>query len=144
MVDESYIVDTSVIVRWFLKQAGWQAARRYREAYLQGRIGMETVECARYELPHVLRSRGLLQRLMTVEEYVAAVRIIDDWGIPAGPLDAGALESSARLAVSRNLRFFDAVFVDRSLSTGFPLLTADVKLANAVDGLVEVEIVADT
>lgn len=143
-VESEYVVDTSVFVRWFLRQTGWQQARTYRNDYISGEIGLHTMECARFELPHVLRTKGLLAGKLTAEEFWAAVRMIDDLGIAVEPMSVDTLEQAAQLAVEANLRFFDAVFLHRSLASGLMLLTADLALAHSAERLaVDVKLVTD-
>ena len=141
---DAYIVDTSVLVRWFLGQAGWQTARKYRDDFLDGTLSLQTVECARFELPWALRKKGLIPGQLTIEEYIAAVRVIDDWSIHVEPFDVDDIEQSAVLSAEHNMTFFDATFVFRALVTGVPLLTADARLAHAAEGLVEVRLISDT
>jgi len=133
---ESFVVDTSVLVRWFLAQAGWEHARKIRDSYLTGQTLLETVECARFEMPWVLRKHGLLRGYLTKEQYLAAARSIDDLGIRVIYTDADAVQRAAELSADRVISFFDAVFVLRSLETGNPLLTADRRLARSVSDLV--------
>jgi predicted nucleic acid-binding protein len=131
---DGYVVDTSVIVRWFIAQPGWEHARKIREGFLAGDLSLETVECARFEVPHVLRKHGLLRDQMTRDGYLTACRAIDDLGVTVVYTDADAVEEAAALAADRRISFFDAVFVARALHSSVPLLTADMRLARAVDG----------
>jgi predicted nucleic acid-binding protein len=139
---DSYIVDTGVLARWFLKQDGWQQARKYRDGFVAEAISLETTWCARFELPHVLRLRGLVPGHLSEELYRAGSRIIDDLGIHVETMSADEVEQCAILSARNNITFFDAVFVFRSLVTGLPLLTTDVRLAHAAQHLVEFLLVA--
>jgi predicted nucleic acid-binding protein len=104
---------------------------------------LETVECARFELSHVLRKKGVLENKLTLDEYRSAVRIIDDFGIRVEPLDVDMLEDCAVLSIRENVAFFDSVFLYRSIVTDLPLLTADGRLANIASRLnVDVVVVA--
>lgn len=144
MASNGYIIDTSVLVRWFLRQSGWQKAQEYRDQFIAGQISLETVECARFELPHVLRKKGVIQGKLTPDEYRAAVRVIDDLGIHVEPLDVDTLEDCAVLALRQQVQFFDSVFLHRAMVTDLPLLTADGPLATIATRLdVDVVIVAD-
>ena len=133
MAGDVFTTDTSIFVRWFLKQDGWEIAQTYRDRFAAGKIGLQTVECARFELPHVLRTKGVLGGKMTKEEYRAAVRVIDDWDIEVAPFAADDLEACADLALLHNVRFFDAVFLHRAAVTDTVLLTADLPLANVAE-----------
>lgn len=145
MAPDRYLTDTGVFVRWFLKQPGWQEAQRLRDRYLAGDVALEKTECARLELPHVLRKKGLLTAKLTEDDYRAAVRIIDDFEIPVEPLTADMIEASAVLAVKHNLRFFDAVFLQRAASASLTLLTTDQPLGRVAERAgVGVELIGKT
>lgn len=130
-----YLVDTSVFVRWYLQQIGYKEALDVRAAYGAGATQLETVDFVRFELGHVLRSQGLLKDRLTADEYVMAVRSIDDAGIHVHVTTADVLEQAADLAASRMLRFFDALLVAWSIELGMTVLTVDQKLCNAVAGI---------
>ncbi|MGH3697839.1 MAG: type II toxin-antitoxin system VapC family toxin [Pseudonocardiaceae bacterium] len=140
LVADCFVVDTSVFLRWYVPQIGFEHAREVRQDFLAGAVALETVDSTRFELGHVLRTKGLLKGHLSVAQYRAAVRSIDDLGITIHGTDADALERAGELATRCMLRFFDAVFVDRALQRGMPLLTSDRKLANAVGTVAPVEI----
>lgn len=137
---DRFVVDTSVFLRWHVRQIGFEHAREVRQDFLSGAVELETVDSMRFELGHVLRNKGLLPGLLTAAQYRAAVRSIDDLGVTIHTTDADALERAGTLATRYMLRFFDAVFVDRALQRGMPLLTSDRKLVNAVGNIASVEI----
>lgn len=58
------------------------------------------------------------------------VGALDDLGVVVHVSDADSLELAAKLAVKRNLGFFDAVVAERALRAGLPLLTTDKGLCN--------------
>jgi predicted nucleic acid-binding protein len=140
VASSGYVIDTSVLVRWFLRQSGWKKAQKYRDDFIAGMISLETVECARFELPHVLRKKGVLEGKLTRDEYRAAVRVIDDLGIHVEPLSVDAIEDCAVLSLRQNMQFFDSVFLHRAIATDLPLLTADRPLAN-IASLLDVDVV---
>lgn len=139
-VADRFVVDTSVFLRWYVPQIGFEHAREVRQDFLTGAIDLETVDSTRFELGHVLRTKGLLKGHLTTAQYRAAVRSIDDLDITIHRTDADALERAGELATRYTLRFFDAVLVDRTLQRGMPLLTSDRKLANAVGVVAPIEI----
>lgn len=140
MPEERYLVDTGVFLRWFVPQVGWEHAREFRADYLAGTIALETVDSVRIELAHVLRAKGLLLSRLSRDQYVDAVRVVDDLHIAIHTTDADALARAAALAADRSLRFFDAVLVDRAVVEGLPLLTSDKRLVHAARGLLPTEL----
>jgi predicted nucleic acid-binding protein len=129
-----------VVVRWYVDQDGFAHARRVLDEFLRGDVHLETTDALRIELAHVLRTKGLLKGLLGRAEYLDAVRFVDDAGITVHWTSAERLERSAALAADRNLRFFDALFVDRAIERGLPLLTGDAKLCRAVGGMLSTEL----
>lgn len=140
MTEGAYVVDTGVFVRWYVDQDGYQHARDVRDAFVDGAVRLSTTDLARIEVADVLRRKGLLPGRLDVDQYLGAVRTIDDLGVAVRDTDPGVLASAAALAAHRQLRVFDALFVDLALRTGHTLLTADARLARAVGGLVSTEV----
>jgi predicted nucleic acid-binding protein len=139
-VADAYFVDTSVFVRWYIEQIGFEHALDVHKDFMGGRVILETVDCVRFELAHVLNKMGYREGKLDREDYLAAVRSLDDMGIVVHVTDVDALERAAALAAGRRLRFFDALIIDRSLERGLPLLTSDKKLCNAVAGFARTEL----
>ncbi|MGH8575048.1 MAG: type II toxin-antitoxin system VapC family toxin, partial [Gammaproteobacteria bacterium] len=119
---DRFVVDTSVFLRWYVPQIGFEHAREVRRDFLTGAVALETVDSTRFELGHVLGTKGLLKGHLSAAQYRAAVRSIDDLGITIHGTDADALERAGVLTTQCNLRFFDALLVDRTLQRGMPLL----------------------
>jgi predicted nucleic acid-binding protein len=139
-VVDTYLVDTNVIVRWYIEQVGFEHARRVQRAFLGGAVELHTVDFVRIELAEVLRKRGLLNGRLTHMQYLAAVRDVDELGVVVHRTDAEALERAADLAERRTLRVYDALVTDRAIQLGMPLLTGDAKLCSAVGGMLSTEL----
>ncbi len=137
---DAYLTDAGVFLRWFLKQVGWEHAREVRKAFLDGAVRLETPDSVRIDVAHALRTKGLLPGHLTRDQYLTAIRAIDDLGVLVHGSDADTVERAGALAGDRNLRFFDALVVDRALQRGLVVLTSDAKLVRAVEGLVSTEL----
>jgi len=136
----SYVVDTSVFVRWWVEQVGWQHARQVRDDFVAGDVTLIAPEFTRIEHAEVLRKKGLLDGLMTEPEYLAAVQSLDIMGVEMITLDHDGLVRAAALAARRSVRMFDALGASLALDRGIPLLTGDAKCARALAGVVDVEV----
>lgn len=136
----SYVVDTSVFLRWWVEQVGWQHAHRVRDRFLAGEIMLITPEFTRIEHAEVLRKKGLLDGVLGEDEYLAAVESLDVLGVELVPLDRHDLVRAAALGAKRNLRMFDALGASLALDRGLPLLTGDARAARALADLIEVEV----
>lgn len=136
----SYVVDTSVFLRWWVEQVGWQHAQRVRDQFLAGEIVLITPEFTRIELAEVLRKKALLDGILNEAEYLDAVASLDVLGVDLVQLDLDGLLRAAALGARRNLRLFDALGASLALDRGLPLLTGDARCARALAGVVEVEV----
>jgi len=136
----SYVVDTSVFLRWWVEQVGWQHAQRVRDDFVAGNVTLITPDFTRIEHAEVLRKRGLLAGALTEDEYLSAVRSLDVMGVELVSLDQDDLVRAASLAAKRNLRMFDALGAALALDRGVPLLTGDARCARALSGVIDVEV----
>ena len=78
---DAYVVDTGVFLRWFIDQDGFEHARGLQQRLIDGAVTAETVDFARVEVAGVLRKKGFLAGRLTLDEFTAAVRVIDDIGV---------------------------------------------------------------
>ncbi len=136
----TYVVDTSVFLRWWVEQVGWQHAQRVRDEFVAGDVALITPEFTRIEHAEVLRKRGLIDGVLNKDEYLVAVRALDVMGVELVALDHDGLVRAAALAAQRNLRMFDALGASLALDRGHSLLTGDARSARALAGVVEVEV----
>jgi predicted nucleic acid-binding protein len=140
IVADAYVVDTGVFLRWFIDQDGFEQARDLQRKLVDGSAVVETVDFARVEVAGVLRKKGLLAGRLTVQEFTAAVRVIDDLGVVVHETTADRLERAAGLAARKNLGMYDALFVQLAAELDLPLLTTDVRLQRAAEGSAPIEV----
>lgn len=136
----TYVVDTSVFLRWWVEQVGWQHAQRVRDEFVAGDLALITPEFTRIEHAEVLRKKGLLDGVLTEDEYLAAVQSLDVMGVELVNLTQDDLLRAASLAARRSLRMFDALGAALALDRGLPLLTGDARSARALAGVIDVEV----
>jgi predicted nucleic acid-binding protein len=120
--------------------SGSDRARELQQKLIDGAVTAETVDFARVEVAGVLRKKGFLAGRLTLEEFTAAVRAIDDIGVAVHPTTADRLERAAERAASRMLGMYDALFVQLARELELPLLTSDAKLARAAEGTIQAEL----
>lgn len=137
---EAYVVDSSIVVRWYVDQPGAEHAREVRERLVSGSVSLVAPDICRWEVANVLRKKGLEPGLLAVEDIVGSLTDLDDLGVVVHPVDLPRLQTVTALAARRRLSLFDAAFVELALRTGWTLLTADARLARGVAGLVSTEV----
>lgn len=102
-VAEACVADTGVFLRWFVDQDGFEHARELQRKLAEGAVAIETPDFARVGVAGVLRKKGLLAGRLTVEEFTAAVRVIDDMGVTVHVTTADRLERAAGLAARKTI-----------------------------------------
>jgi predicted nucleic acid-binding protein len=140
VVADAFVVDAGVFIRWFIDQDGYKHAREFQRQLVGGSVMATTVDFARVEVAGVLRSKGLLAGRLTAEEFIAAVRVIDDMGVAVETITADRLEQAAELAARNQLRMYDPLFVHLAREMDLPVLTSDLKLQHAAAGMVRIEV----
>jgi predicted nucleic acid-binding protein len=103
-------------------------------------VTLEATDTVRVELAEVLRKKGFLLGRLTRDQFLEALRGVDDLGVLVHDTDVDALEQAAALAADHNLRVFDALVVHRALSRDVTLLTTDARLCRATTGLISTEL----
>lgn len=139
-MSEAYVVDSSVVLRWYLDQPGFEHAREIQDRLLAGTVALSAPDVCRWEVANVLRGRGLAQGRLTEQDVVGCLDDLDVLGVQVHDTDLARLRVVTALACRRGLSLFDAAFVELALRTGTPLLTADARLARGVAGLVSTEV----
>lgn len=136
----AYVVDSSVVIRWYVDQVGHEHARDVQAAFLAGAVRLEAPDVVRWEVGNVLRGKGVATGRLTGNDLVLALTDLDDLGAVIHETTVERLLGVARLAARRGISLFDAAFVELTLRTGHTLLTADARLARSVSGLVSTEL----
>lgn len=135
-VTDGYVLDSSVAVRWYLEQPGFEHAREVRDA----EVRLECPAVLRWELGNVLRLKGVLPGLLSSQDVLQALKDLPVLGVQVREDDEASALAATRLSLTRSISLFDAAFVVHALQTGLPLLTADARLARGVAGVISTEL----
>jgi len=114
------VLDTSVVAKWFLEEDGSDRAVKIRDEFFNGSIPIALCDLTLYELGNLLRFKGFSHK--DVDEALAS---LFDLGIDIIVPTKGMLGSTARVAETHNLTFYDAAFVALAQELQFKLKTAD-------------------
>ncbi|MFA5867465.1 MAG: type II toxin-antitoxin system VapC family toxin [Actinomycetota bacterium] len=129
-LESPYLIDTSVLVKWFIEEHGSENAIRLRNKSAVGNIDIATTELAYYELANALRN----SRLLPEAEIHRAVEDLRAERIHVVPFDMDALHIAIENAVEYEISIYDAYFVALADLEGMTLVTADEKLVAKVSG----------
>lgn len=122
------LLDSSVILKWFLKEDGADTAIQYRRLSKRGKIDVAISEFSFYELANVLR----FNKNMTQEKVHRAISDVAQAGLPILPFDITALHIAIESAYEYDISIYDAYFVAQADLEGMRLVTADQRLAAMV------------
>lgn len=137
---EAYVVDASVVLRWYLDQVGYEHARSVRDDVVVGAVRLEAPDILRWEVGNQLRKKGVATGRLTESQALGALTDLDDLGAVVHDTGRDDLLAVTRLSIRQNISMFDAAYVLLALRTGLTLLTADTRLVHAVGGLIPTEL----
>jgi len=119
----SYIVDTSVVLKWFVQtgESDWQHARELRAAYIQKRCTLKCPEYLVLELTNSLKMgrRFTAAEIKVIAESFRALKLVLD------PLRWSTVEKAVDLASSLEAAVYDSYFLASAIESGSILVTAD-------------------
>jgi len=125
----SWVLDTSVVVKWFLQEENSEAAETYLQRLLEGQAIAFVPSSLFYELANVLwvRRRDDVSEkgsLAIWEKLIQLPLTVVDWN--------ELLPEAISLAYQHDIAVYDAVFVRLAQVKGCDLITADKKLITRI------------
>ena len=119
-----FVVDSSVVTKWFLVETGSDQAIRLRDQFATGRLKLAVPTLLLYEVTNALRFSGVFDGtdLALVARSLSKYR----FGIwrPRGRL----LELSAQLSIRDDMTVYDACYVALARRLGSKVITEDKEL----------------
>ncbi len=134
----SALLDTSVAVKWFIREEDSEKAADLRHAHGRVEILLHAPDILLLELTNALR----YSPLVSAEEIPQALRLFPGLGITIIPFDLDALISSVTLSLEHDLAVYDAYFLALAQTLEMPLITADQRMLSSLtveDGALSLE-----
>jgi len=141
---DEFVVDASVVTKWFLVEPDSQAAIRLRDDFATGRIKLTVPTLLFYEVVNALRFSGEFEE----GELVLAARSLSKYQFGTWRPRGKLLELSAELSLREELTVYDACYValarrldskviteDRELLDKFPAHTMPMNTYGSLHGL---------
>jgi predicted nucleic acid-binding protein len=121
---DEYVVDSSVVTKWFLIETNSDQAIRLRDEFATGRLRLAVPTLLFYEVMNALRFSGVFNET----ELALAAKSLSKYrfGIfrPVGKL----LELSTQLSVRNDITVYDACYTALAKRLGRELVTEDKEL----------------
>ncbi|MBI4209248.1 MAG: type II toxin-antitoxin system VapC family toxin [Deltaproteobacteria bacterium] len=128
MGEINYVVDTSVIVKWFVDEEGREEALQLLNRFFQRDIDLVIPILAFYELGNVLK----LRTDVSLGSKTSLLREFFELGVAVAPFGEEIATRTLERAIEYNLSYYDATFLVAAEEVGATLITADKRFYNKV------------
>ncbi len=129
------VLDTSVVAKWFLDEKNSDKAAEIRSEFLNGSIPIVISDLTLYELGNLLKFKRF-----TSDEIESAIGSLFNLGLDIIAPTRDLLASTAKIAQTHDLTYYDASFVALAQELKFNLITADEKIWEKTKSLGFVEL----
>lgn len=126
-----FVLDSSVIVKWFCQEENTELALKFREGYVNGYANIAFPDLVIYEIANALR----YNQKITEEDVKNSVNSLIDLDIDIIVPTKKVTESAISLAFKYNITLYDAYFVALAKELGFEFVTADENFYNKIKEL---------
>ena len=127
-----YVVDASVLVKWFLhhQEADRDRALALRDLHISGRSTIYIPELALLEVLNAIRFSSKADE----EDGETALETLQDLNLETKPADGNLLRKANAIAWAYKITIYDALYVAVAEQVGFPLITADEAMIKKMKG----------
>ena len=137
--NKSLLLDSSVVIKWYIDENNTTDAVALRDAFLSHQVELFFPELGLYEIANALRYSGLFTEA-DIHEYLQSTI---DLGIHILPFDLSALKAAITLSLAKNIAVYDSYFAVIADAIGAVYITADEKACNKLEGLTYVKSLAN-
>lgn len=127
-----YVLDASVIVKWFLQQqeADRDRALALRDLHIAGRSKIHIPRLALLEVLNAIRSNPKADE----EASEMVLETLQDLHLEIRPGDVQVLRKTNAIAWAYKITIYDAVYVALAEQVGYPLITDDQVMVKKLKG----------
>ncbi|MXR53037.1 PIN domain-containing protein [Halovenus sp. WSH3] len=121
------VVDTSVVVKWYIPERHHEHARALRDAYLDGECDLAAPALMPFEAVNALRYSGHYEG----ERLEAASQSLSEYGIELVPF--AKVGPVAKIATDLDITLYDAAYIALAQKLDTTAYTADENLLDDLD-----------
>jgi predicted nucleic acid-binding protein len=127
-----YVVDASVLVKWFLHQqeADHDRALALRDLHISGRSTIFVPELALLEVLNAIRFSSTGDE----EDGETALEILQDLHLETRPPEFDLMRKANAIAWAYKITIYDSLYVALAQQVGYPLITADEAMVKKLKG----------
>jgi len=134
-----FVLDSSVIVKWFVEEEFTNKALLIRQALLVGKVELVAPDLILYEIPNALR----FSQKLNEEDIKKIISSLFGIGMEITVPVRRILDSAIDFSFKFNITLYDAYFIALAKDIGYEFITADEKLYNKAKALKFVKILKD-
>lgn len=126
-----FVLDASVVIKWFLQEKSSKAALHHRQQHLEGRVALVAPALLPFEIVNALCTKSAT-KLPTILD---AIEVYKFTGVTEYFLTEKLAQTAATLSKDYKISAYDAAYVALAQNLGCPFITADKKLYRKVKSL---------
>lgn len=130
-VSSVYVLDASVIIKWFSEEEYTDKALKLRDDFFKGEAELAVPDLLLYEVSNALRYNADFDE----NDVAEAVGSLFDLGMSVIVPNREVIDSAINLAYEHRITVYDAYYAALAKAIDFLLITADGKLYQKIKGL---------
>jgi len=125
-----YVVDASVLVKWFMEEEDRDRALSLRELHTSGRSCLVVSELTFLEILNALRYAPRANE----EDGAEALHVLENLHLQVKLADFDLFRKANTIAWAYKITIYDALYVALAEQLGYPLITSDEAMVNKLKG----------
>ena len=126
----SYIVDASVLVKWFMEEEDRDLALGLRDLHTSGRSTLIVSELTFLEILNAIRYGPKAKE----EDGAEALHVLENLHLQVKPIEFDTLRKANAISWGYKITIYDALYVALAEQVGYPLITADEEMVKKLKG----------
>lgn len=124
-----YIPDASIAVKWFVNEEDSPRARKLKDLYLEGAIGLEAPSLLSYEVASALRFHQVVK--LTLPQFRTVMESLEELQITREPSHK-EWTTALTLSLENSISMYDAVYLAFATQGNSKMVTADKTLTDRI------------